>query len=38
MFAMTLTLIVLGALLYLLGTLGWFAIRVPDLLENGTVE
>lgn len=35
MFAMKLTLILLGAFLYLVGTLGWFAI---DLLATGTTE
>ncbi|MFL1490622.1 hypothetical protein [Pseudomonas antarctica] len=38
MFAMKLTLILLGALLYLVGTLGWFAWLVPELLSTGTTE
>lgn len=35
MFAMKLTLILLGAFLYLVGTLGWFGL---DLLDTGTTE
>ncbi|MCF5656993.1 hypothetical protein [Pseudomonas poae] len=38
MFAMKLTLIVLGALLYLVGTLCWFFWAGPDLLTTGTTE
>ncbi|MBT2374603.1 hypothetical protein [Pseudomonas fluorescens] len=38
MYATKLTLIILGALLYLLATLGWFAWFVPDLLSTGTTE
>lgn len=38
MFAMKLTLIVLGALLYLAGTLGWFVWIGPDLAGTGTTE
>ncbi|WP_419795067.1 hypothetical protein MYA83_12405 [Pseudomonas palleroniana] len=38
MFAMKLTLILLGALLYLVGTLGWFFWAGPDLLSTGTTE
>ena len=38
MFAMKLTLILLGALLYLVGTLGWFFWVGPDLLAIGTTE
>ncbi|WP_231421653.1 hypothetical protein [Pseudomonas sp. Leaf59] len=38
MFAMKLTLIVLGALLYLIGTLCWFFWVGPDLLTAGTTE
>lgn len=38
MFAMKLTLILLGALLYLLGTLGWFFWVGLDLVETGTTE
>lgn len=38
MFAMKLTLIVLGALLYLVGTLCWFFWAGPDLLATGTTE
>ena len=36
MFAMKLTLILLGALLYLVGTLGWFFWAGPDLVATGT--
>jgi len=35
MFAMKLTLTVLGALLYLVGTLGWFFWAGPDLVGTG---
>lgn len=38
MFAMKLTLILLGALLYLVGTLGWFGRAGPDLVGTGTTE
>jgi len=38
MFAMKLTLILLGALLYLVGTIGWFTWIGLDLLETGTTE
>ena len=38
MFAFKLTLILLGALLYLAGTLGWFAWLWLDLLDTGTTE
>ncbi|SFA82338.1 hypothetical protein SAMN05216248_101651 [Pseudomonas simiae] len=38
MFATKLTLIVLGALLYLVGTIGWFFWLGPDLLGTGTTE
>ncbi|ROM60879.1 hypothetical protein [Pseudomonas rhodesiae] len=38
MFAMKLTLILLGALLYLVGTLGWFFWAGPDLVGTGTTE
>ena len=38
MFAMKLTLIVLGALLYLVGTLCWLFWLGPDLLHTGTTE
>ena len=38
MFAMKLTLILLGALLYLVGTLGWFGWFAIDLLDTGTTE
>lgn len=38
MFAMKLTLILLGALLYLVGTLGWFFWVGLDLVETGTTE
>ncbi|WLI49291.1 hypothetical protein [Pseudomonas sp. FP833] len=38
MFAMKLTLILLGALLYLVGTLGWFGWLGLDLLCTGTTE
>lgn len=38
MFAMKLTLILLGALLYLVGTLGWFGWLGLDLLDAGTTE
>ncbi|WP_338508668.1 hypothetical protein [Pseudomonas poae] len=38
MFAMKLTLIVLGALLYLVGSLGWIFWFGPDLLATGTTE
>lgn len=38
MFAMKLTLILLGALLYLAGTLGWFLWAGPELLYTGTTE
>ncbi|TYK55964.1 MULTISPECIES: hypothetical protein [Pseudomonas] len=38
MFAMKLTLILLGALLYLAGTLGWFGWLWLDLLDTGTTE
>lgn len=38
MFAMKLTLILLGALLYLVGTLGWFGWLGLDLLDTGTTE
>ena len=38
MFAMKLTLIPLGTLLYLVGTLGWFFWVGPDLVGTGTTE
>ncbi len=38
MFAMKLTLILLGALLYLAGTFGWIFWGAPELLANGTTE
>ncbi|TFF09709.1 hypothetical protein EXW72_10290 [Pseudomonas sp. BCA14] len=38
MFATKLTLILLGALLYLVGTLGWFFWAGPDLVGTGTTE
>ncbi|AZE90277.1 hypothetical protein [Pseudomonas orientalis] len=38
MFAMKLTLILLGALLYLVGTFGWFFWAGPYLLGTGTTE
>ena len=38
MLAMKLTLILLGALLYLVGTLGWFGWLGLDLLDTGTTE
>ncbi|MBJ2205686.1 hypothetical protein PflCFBP13510_12215 [Pseudomonas fluorescens] len=38
MFAMKLTLILLGAFLYLVGTLGWFGWIGLDLLDTGTTE
>ena len=38
MFAMKLTLILLGALLYPVGTLGWFAWLGLDLVETSTTE
>ncbi|AFJ58379.1 hypothetical protein AO239_27625 [Pseudomonas sp. ICMP 19500] len=38
MFAMKLTLILLGAFLYLVGTLGWFFWAAPELLATGTTE
>jgi hypothetical protein len=38
MFATKLTMILLGALLYLVGTLGWFFWLGPDLLGTGTTE
>ena len=38
MFAMKLTLILLGALLYLVGTIGWFGWVGLDLLDTGTTE
>ncbi|QHA95150.1 hypothetical protein [Pseudomonas sp. J380] len=38
MFAMKLTLILLGALLYLVGTIGWFGWLGLDLLDTGTTE
>jgi len=38
MFAIKLTLILLGALLYLVGTLGWFFWAGPDLVGTGTTE
>jgi len=38
MFAMKLTLILLGALLYLVGTLGWFFWAGPGLVGTGTTE
>lgn len=38
MFAMKLTLILLGALLYLVGTLCWFLWAGPELLATGTTE
>ena len=38
MFAMKLTLILLGALLYLVGTLGWFFWGGPGLVGTGTTE
>ncbi|WP_455830378.1 hypothetical protein [Pseudomonas fluorescens] len=38
MFAMKLTLILLGALLYLVGTIGLFLWAGPELLNNGNTE
>lgn len=38
MFAMKLTLILLGALLYLVGTLAWFIWIGPDLVSTDTTE
>lgn len=38
MFAMKLTLILLGALLYLSGILGWLFWAGPELLNTGTTE
>lgn len=38
MFAMKLTLILLGALLYLVGTIGWYGWIGSDLLDTGTTE
>jgi len=38
MFAMKLTVILLGALLYLVATLGWFFWAGPELLATGTTE
>ncbi|WP_455884700.1 hypothetical protein [Pseudomonas spelaei] len=38
MFAMKLTLIVLGALLYLVGTFGWIFWLGPELVGTGTAE
>lgn len=38
MFAMKLTLILLGAFLYLVGTIGWFGWLGLDLLDTGTAE
>lgn len=38
MFAMKLTLILLGALLYLVATLCWFFWAGPELLTTGTTE
>ncbi|MFL1415373.1 hypothetical protein ACI77M_03910 [Pseudomonas fildesensis] len=38
MFAMKLTLILLGALLYLFGTGYWFGLLGPELLAAGTTE
>lgn len=38
MFAMKLTLIVLGAFLYLVGTLGWFFWAGPGLVGTATTE
>ena len=38
MFAMKHTLILLGALLYLEGTLGWFFWAGPDLVGTGTTD
>ena len=38
MLAMKLTLILLGAFLYLVGTLGWFGWLGLDLLDTGTTE
>lgn len=38
MFAMKLTLILLGALLYLVGTIGWFLWFGPGLVGTGTTE
>ena len=38
MFAMKLTLILLGAFLYLVGTIGWFGWLGLDLLDTGTTE
>ncbi|WET08666.1 hypothetical protein P3S72_19420 [Pseudomonas sp. D3] len=38
MFATKLTLILLGALLYLAGTCYWFAWLAPELLSTGTTE
>lgn len=38
MFAMKLTLILLGAFLYLAGTLGWFFWAGPYLLATGSTE
>lgn len=38
MFAMKLTLLLLGALLYLVGTCTWFIWIGPDLVGTGTTE
>ncbi|GLH47614.1 hypothetical protein [Pseudomonas lactis] len=38
MFAMKLTLILLGAFLYLVGTIGWFFWAGPGLVGIGTTE
>ncbi|MBJ2245208.1 hypothetical protein [Pseudomonas haemolytica] len=38
MFAFKLTLILLGALLYLVGTIGWLFWFGPGLVETGTTE
>ena len=38
MLAMKLTLTLLGAFLYLVGTLGWFFWAVPDLVGTGTTK
>ena len=38
MFAMKFTLILLGALLYLVGTIGWFGWLGLDLLDTGTTK
>lgn len=38
MFAMKLTVILLGALLYLVATFGWFFWSGPELLVTGTTE